>query len=93
MSEYPQHEKLKELGDAVHTLGNFLEWLDEQRLYICAADEDHDGDQVLEPTYLPKSTIVARFFKIDEKALEEEKRTMLEALRKKTGANMVGTVE
>lgn len=92
MSDYPEHERLKSKDDAgAHSaIIDFLDFLDEQGWQICSLETlTRTGlrGQTVEmepewfPVNVPKRSIVARFFEIDEKKWEAEKNEMLDRLR------------
>jgi hypothetical protein len=82
MNEYPEHEKLKAVKDRSQAIGEFLEWLQEEKgLSICKWS-DEEREYLL--AYVSTQALLAEFFKIDRKKLEEEKEGMLEAFREKT---------
>jgi hypothetical protein len=75
---YPEHEKLKALGDSNQIVGDFIEWLSEQGYEICRWNDS--GTHCL-PVHLHRDQMLADFFEIDRDKLEAEKRQMLDALR------------
>lgn len=75
--QYPEHEKLQALKGANQTVGEFLEWLEEDNVILSKWGE---GDALF-PIYKSKEDLIAGFFGIDQNKLEAEKRQMLEALR------------
>jgi chromatin segregation and condensation protein Rec8/ScpA/Scc1 (kleisin family) len=78
--KYPEHEKLQRVQKESEVCGEFLEWLKHERRFVLARFR---GDRLIE-TYYPVSTLLASFFKINEKKLELEKRAMLAELRKES---------
>lgn len=42
-NEYPEHEKLKALGGANETIGDFLQWLDQHGYTVCERYEGERG--------------------------------------------------
>lgn len=76
---YPEHEKLKALGDRRGTVQDFLDFLlDDAGLELCARNE---FDTLL-PVHLRREELMAWFFEIDLQKIEEEKRAMLAELRR-----------
>ena len=75
---YPEHEKLAAISDKSQEIGEFLEWTMEQG-WLLARYEEHWSH--LQPVREPITRLLARYFGIDEGALEREKRQMLDALR------------
>jgi hypothetical protein len=75
--EYPEHEKLKALGGANQTVGDFIEWLGQKGWEIARMNE-HDE---LVPIFKRRDTLIAEFFEIDPNKLKAEKRAMLDSIR------------
>lgn len=74
---YPQHEKLKLVGDKSQALGEFLEWVN-SRGYTLGK---YDQNDYLMPARESIPDLLADYFGIDSVELEKEKRRMLESLR------------
>jgi hypothetical protein len=79
MSAYPEHDKLAEVADQSQAIGEFIDWLSKEKgmhLYrylkgaVCPVE-----------TNLSIQSLLAEFFEIDLKRLEDEKRAMLTAMR------------
>lgn len=81
MADYPEHEKLTALNGANDTVGDFITWLRENNMVICGWDEDWDGDLTYNPTFKRTETLIAEFFGINERTLENEKQQMLDEMR------------
>ena len=78
---YPEHEKLAKIKDQSQAIGEFLEWLNfEKKMWLGEYDRD-----TLIPARYDTVRLLAEFFDINQKLLEEEKREMLEELRKHNG--------
>lgn len=78
----PEHERLEEAkktNDATTLVGQFFDWLKEEKSYVFAKFGD-DTDELI-PVFEPVGKLLAAFFGINENALESEKRAMLEHLR------------
>jgi hypothetical protein len=91
--KYPEHEKLKEIQEQSQVCGEFLNWLqNEKRIHLCTYEKTHiiyddegDGEEIPEGYYGINKTnekLLAEFFNIDLDRLEQEKRQMLDELRK-----------
>lgn len=74
---YPEHEKLKALGGANQTVGDFIEWLGEQGWEIA---RPHERMDMLIPIMKSRDDLLAEFFEIDRNKLEAEKRAMLDSI-------------
>lgn len=72
MAEYPEHNKLRAIAHFSQKIGEFLDWLEEQRIELVHADDKFVDS---------KEKLLARFFEIDLKKLEDEKRKMLEEVQ------------
>lgn len=82
MDRYPEHEKLKALDGENQKIGNFIEWLNEQGYSICEWKEGrgYNGGEY-HPARSNTSDMLAQYFEIDVKRLEDEKQAMLAELR------------
>ena len=72
----PEHEKLAALGNRNQELGEFIEWLNEQGLTICALS----GNEYYRAR-LRTEQLLALYFGINLNKLEKEKQQLLESLR------------
>lgn len=73
-ADYPEHEKLRAIRDQSQKAGEFLEWLQAEKGVSLMV-----GDFPLQTT---TTRLLAEFFEIDLDKIEDEKRTMLEVLRR-----------
>jgi hypothetical protein len=81
MSDYPEHEKLHEVVDKSQALGEFLDvWLPSQGLTICEIDDEISETRFF-PTHRTIKSMLADFFDIDQKKIDEEKEQMLRDIR------------
>ena len=79
----PALDKMLAVHDKSQVVGEFIEWLTGERgLSICTFIPGSVEDQFA-PAGLPIEELLAEFFEIDLKAVEQEKRAMLAALRAK----------
>lgn len=84
MAEYPEHVKLKNLDGANETIGDFLEWLDENGMVVCQRT-DNNVHNLYWPVAKSVEQLIAEFFGLDRKKLEDEKRAMLDEIRRANG--------
>ena len=90
-AEYPEHQKLQKIQDKSQSIGEFLEWLGESGFTVCRWVDGYKDDmgEWVPSGYYPnkRSTerLLADFFDIDLKKIEEEKQKMLKELRKVNG--------
>ena len=78
---YPEHTKLAEVSELSQTIGDFIEWLNSQYIWLAS----YDKYDTLYPVYTSIPTLLAEYFHIDRGILEQEKRQMLEELRDAKG--------
>lgn len=91
MSEYPEHDKLREVHRFSQAIGEFVDWLaDTKQIHLghdfTFRDVDDEGREYENPQFttfgVPRiDALLAEFYKIDLVALEAEKRAMLDDLR------------
>lgn len=82
MNKYPEHEKIKALGNQNQIIGSFLEWLQHGGFSICKYIEEPRRREGYEPSRNNIQEWLAEYFDIDLKALEKEKQKMLDEMRK-----------
>lgn len=94
MSKYPEHDKLQNVKNKSQWLGEFFEWLrNEKKINLFTYEDEvysvpnggrlqngHE-DPVLVPFHTSTSNLLAEFLDIDLKKLEDEKDVMLAELR------------
>jgi len=87
MTEYPEHEKLSKVKDTIDAVGDFMDWINNGRKHpMCLfswhpPEVEEIGFGSWSPSTIPISTLLAEYFGVDTTALENEKKTMLEAYR------------
>jgi len=81
-TKYPEHDKLHAVKDKSQLCGEFLEWLQGKYVFAeyCTTDPEHEGE--LWPARVSVEKLLAEFFNINTKKLEDEKRQILEECRK-----------
>jgi len=80
--EYPEHENLEVIKEESQIIGLFLDCLGDMNLALCKWEEGHGYGYEWVPSGYYHSNksieeILAEYFKIDRKKLEEEKQQML----------------
>jgi len=95
---YPEHDKLGKIVEKSQAIGEFIEWLRYvKKLHLASWMDVEYTDTTLfgkeekiirnelhiQPVDI--NNILAEYFDIDQKKLEEEKRAMLDGIRKKQG--------
>jgi hypothetical protein len=83
-SQYPECDKLLAARGKIQTLGEFLEWLGAEGIFLAEVDTrpgrwGHGGGHALISETTEK--LLARYFEIDLDKVEAEKRAMLDAQR------------
>lgn len=78
MSDYPEHDKLTLVHEKSQAIGEFIDWLGSEKfIHLLTYVDDSVG-------YVPAGNIqdlLAEFFDIDLKVIDQEKRAMIEQLR------------
>jgi hypothetical protein len=77
-SEYPEHEKLAKVSDESNAIGDFIMWLESKGTHLMqwndsAEDWLPDQDSIV--------SMLAAYYDIDLKKIEQEKREMLNTMR------------
>lgn len=83
-NEHPEHEKLDKIRHKSQAVGEFLDWLAEEKgVRLCTLQkvEEFSGRQYW-PIRVSNQEIIAEFFDIDLDKLDKEKQEMLDSLRK-----------
>lgn len=75
---YPQLARLDEQGDAISTVHDFFDWLDQQGLELCRVERGTGHDRYL-PHIEDRDATIYRFVGIDPQAIERERRALLAA--------------
>lgn len=90
--KYPEHERLAAVEDASHSCGEFLEWLVGEKGFVLAKSHKHTEDcgssdfglrdcgvrgGILYEERYDLRRLLAEFFQIDLKKLEDEKGKMI----------------
>jgi hypothetical protein len=93
--ETPEINKLKAVQPVSQQIGEFIRWLTDEKKIVFATwhnenEEDEEEEGRLWPEPMGDAAIeklLAEFFHIDLNKVEQEKRAILEDLRKRTGKN------
>jgi len=78
VSDYPEHDKLREVQAETQAAGEFIEWLGTKGIFLASYIEGHNF-----PREVPTSiqALLAEWAGVDQGAIEREKRAMLASLR------------
>lgn len=86
MSDYPEHEKLHKISDQSQAIGEFLDWLeDEKNVYLGYThiiDTPWSDEERFDLWHYNTQKLLAEFFDIDYDKLQAEKDIMLEVQRR-----------
>jgi hypothetical protein len=77
-AESPELSKMEAVADESQSIGNFIDWLGENGMVICASDDGLRGTRFF-PTMESTEALLARYFEIDLNKVEKERRAMLAA--------------
>lgn len=81
--QYTECEKMQKVQKESQIIGEFLEWLGSEKEYsICKFCEYENREGSYYPVQLDKEQLLAEFFEVDLNKVEEERRAILEGLRK-----------
>lgn len=79
MSDYPEHDKMDRVKVRSQVIGEFLDWmLNDTGIILAVVGSESD---FLTPTSESFEQLLARYFEIDLRVIETEKRAMLAALQ------------
>lgn len=76
--EYPEHEKMKKIADKSQTIGEFLEWINQEG-YAIGEFNRMSGE--LDTSRKSIQDLLAEFFDIDLNKIDKEKRAMIKSLQ------------
>jgi len=80
---FPEHDKLQKISLQSQTIGEFIDWLAEDGIFLAEYAEDwHPSSGCALRIRKPLTDLLASYFRIDTNALEAEKRRMLENQRR-----------
>ena len=78
---YPEHEKLASVSERSNEIGNFMDWLMEEKSIWLAVRRGYDLEPVVTGV-AEVQNLLAEYFGIDQDAINREKEAMMEVLRK-----------
>lgn len=79
-NQYPECEKMAKVKDKSQIIGEFIDWIIETQKFIVCVDSGYGGYY---PVNITIEELLAKFFGIDLNKVEEERRQMLDEIRKK----------
>ena len=85
--EYPECEKMRKVKDQSQVIGEFLDWLHGEKNILFAEQRGEPPFDRILPVLFNTEELLAEFFNIDLKKVEQEKRAMLDEIRKKNGVD------
>lgn len=77
MSDYPEHDKLRQVSDQTQAIGEFMDWLETKGIFL---------GRYVDGSNFPRHVhghldLIAEWADIDQNKLEAEKRQMLASMR------------
>lgn len=76
--------KIREVHEDSQRIGEFLEWLNEQEIYLAewtGSDCNECGEEVLITMIRGRERLLAQYFNIDLDKAEKERQALLDAIR------------
>lgn len=83
-NSFPECEKLASVSEESNKIGQFLEWLLDDKQYCIA--QYYDDDMALSDVCRSINDLLAEYFNIDLNEVERERRIMLDELRQNNQA-------
>jgi hypothetical protein len=82
---YPEHEKLQRISDKSQSIGEFVDWLNTQGIFLAEWVKKPGRQGSSDLTYARKGIqeLLAMFFDIDQKKISEEKQAILQLIRER----------
>lgn len=92
LENHPECDKLLAVKDKSQPIGEFLDWLrNEKGIEFCRWMEAEDIEpEGYYPDYTRTEELLAEYFEVDLKKVEEERRAMLDDLRERNARTEVG---
>lgn len=84
--DYPECEKLGRVHEQIVTITQFMEWLSSE--HVMLGKYLADWAESFQPISENTDQLLYRYFEIDPQKLEQERRAMLEKLRKDQTTNL-----
>jgi hypothetical protein len=84
MENYPECEKMSKVKKQSQLVGEFLDWLVNEREIVLSEYHEGEGrndEEVLMPISVKIEKLLAEFFEIDLNKVEQERRQMIEEIR------------
>ena len=84
MNKYPEHEKMKKVQDESQSIGRFLDWLRGEQGFSIASWVEDEEFEILSPIRKTSEQLLAQYFDIDLRKIEQEKILILSDFKKQT---------
>lgn len=82
MPETPECDRMLVVAPESQKIGEFLDWLSEQGIHLASYEEVEEyRDEQLVVRHEPFDRLLARYFEIDLKKVEAERRAILAAIQ------------
>lgn len=83
MNKYPEHEKLSKVKHTSQAIGEFLDWLENEKgAAVCVLVRQNRHQHLYLPLQNNTEQLLAEYFDIDLKKLEEERRQIVDEMKK-----------
>lgn len=83
---YPEHTKLDKVKDKSQAIADFIEWVENNKeIELCGYPPDSSELVPISCLYISLKSLLAEFFGVDTKKLEDEKDLMLKDLKEING--------
>ena len=79
-SRYPELAKAAHVAEETQIIGDFMDWLESQKCIVLAEPSHDYGSDQLMPTWKSADQLLAEYFGVDLKKLEEEKVAILKEI-------------
>ena len=79
-TQFPQLAKMEAAQEPSQAIGEFIEWLGQNGMAICASEDRLRGSEFF-PVLISTEELLARYFNIDLKTVEKERRSILDIAR------------
>lgn len=80
----PECDKLLKVSEKSQSIGQFLDWLENEKEFAICEHYETDGDYI--PVSINIERLLAEYFGIDMEKVEKERRKILDSLQKKAKA-------
>lgn len=80
MAKHKELDKMQKVQNQSQTIGEFLGWLSEQKIWLSKYDTDQHYDRLF-PLHTGTEQLLADYFEIDLDKAEKERQALLDEVR------------